>query len=127
MLKFQSLTRNGTSNNYRALHKAIKAGLVLSCHDLSEGGLAVAAAEMAFAGGVGVQLNDSLSVEELFSESNGRLLVEVANQNAGEFESTVTAASQVGVTNESDRLTADSAIDASLSELKEAWQAPLRY
>jgi phosphoribosylformylglycinamidine (FGAM) synthase-like enzyme len=35
---------------FRALHQAIKQGLILSCHDLSEGGLAVAAAEMAFAG-----------------------------------------------------------------------------
>ncbi len=41
---------------FRALHQAIKQGLILSCHDLSEGGLAVAAAEMAFAGGVGVEL-----------------------------------------------------------------------
>ena len=31
-------------------------GLVRACHDLSEGGLAVAAAEMAFAGGLGMEL-----------------------------------------------------------------------
>ena len=33
------------------------AGLVRACHDLSEGGLAVAAAEMAFAGGLGAQID----------------------------------------------------------------------
>src|SRR5262249_4065172 len=38
---------------FRALHEAIRQGKVRACHDLSEGGLAVAAAEMAFAGGVG--------------------------------------------------------------------------
>lgn len=38
------------------LHQAISAGLVQSCHDLSEGGLAVAAAEMAFSGGLGARL-----------------------------------------------------------------------
>ncbi len=38
------------------LHKAIDAGLVRACHDMSEGGLAVAAAEMAFAGGLGLQI-----------------------------------------------------------------------
>ena len=38
---------------FAALHQAIDAGLVRACHDLSEGGLAVAAAEMAFAGGLG--------------------------------------------------------------------------
>ena len=35
------------------MHEAIHAGFVRACHDLSEGGLAVAAAEMAFAGGLG--------------------------------------------------------------------------
>jgi phosphoribosylformylglycinamidine synthase len=40
----------------RALHAALRAGLVRSCHDLSEGGLAVAAAEMALAGGLGLEL-----------------------------------------------------------------------
>ena len=39
------------------MHRAIHAGLVRACHDLSEGGLAVAAAEMAFAGGVGAGVN----------------------------------------------------------------------
>ncbi len=32
-------------------------GLVRACHDLSEGGLAVAAAEMAFAGGLGAKIS----------------------------------------------------------------------
>ncbi len=40
---------------YRALHKAIKAGLVASCHDCSDGGLGVALAETAFAGGLGLE------------------------------------------------------------------------
>ena len=38
---------------FAAVHAAIRGGLVRACHDLSEGGLAVAAAEMAFAGGLG--------------------------------------------------------------------------
>src|SRR5262249_19682221 len=41
---------------FARLHAAIEGGLVRSVHDLSEGGLAVAAAEMAFAGGVGADL-----------------------------------------------------------------------
>ena len=41
---------------FRAVHRAITAGLVRSCHDLSEGGLAVALAEMAIAGGLGVEV-----------------------------------------------------------------------
>jgi phosphoribosylformylglycinamidine synthase len=41
---------------FTALHAAMDAGLVRACHDLSEGGLAVAAAEMAFAGNLGARL-----------------------------------------------------------------------
>ena len=44
-------------NTFAALHKAIYTGLVRACHDLSEGGLAVAAAEMAFAGGLGARIS----------------------------------------------------------------------
>ena len=42
---------------FAAMHQAIQAGLVRACHDLSEGGLAVAAAEMAFAGGFGADID----------------------------------------------------------------------
>ncbi len=42
---------------FRAVTKAIDEGLVKSCHDLSEGGLAVAAAEMAFASGYGLEID----------------------------------------------------------------------
>ncbi len=42
---------------FAALHSAIDAGLVRACHDLSEGGLAAAAAEMAFAGGLGAKIS----------------------------------------------------------------------
>jgi phosphoribosylformylglycinamidine synthase II len=42
---------------FEALHKAIKLKLVRACHDLSEGGLAAAAAEMAFAGDLGARIH----------------------------------------------------------------------
>ncbi len=75
---------------YRALHRAIHAGLVASLHDLSEGGLAVSAAEMAFAGGLGLRLAlDALHpdfVIALFAETNGCLLAEVAPEKADAFE-----------------------------------------
>lgn len=77
---------------YRALHKAIRAGLVVAAHDCSEGGIALALAEMALGGRLGAQVDlaevqDGLSAEGvLFSESNGRLLVEVAADNADRFE-----------------------------------------
>jgi phosphoribosylformylglycinamidine synthase len=66
---------------YRRLHRAIRSGRILSCHDLSEGGLAVALTEMAIAGGLGVDCpwlgHDDLTVA-LFSESTGRFVCEIA-------------------------------------------------
>jgi phosphoribosylformylglycinamidine synthase len=70
---------------YRGLHQAIRRGLVQSCHDVSEGGLAVAIAEMCIASGLGADI-DSLPHDDvttaLFSESAGRLVVEVAETDA---------------------------------------------
>jgi phosphoribosylformylglycinamidine synthase II len=80
---------------FRALHRAIRDGLVLAAHDLSDGGLAVAAAEMCLAGEVGARLTltsvpyegaEATDGALLFSESTGRFLVEVAPGSAGAFE-----------------------------------------
>ena len=73
---------------YRALHRAIQAGVVRACHDLSEGGLAVAAAEMCIGGRLGLEL-ELVSADPalaLFGESNGCLLVEVNPANAPALE-----------------------------------------
>src|SRR6185503_13762275 len=48
---------SSTPQVYRALHQAITNGLVKSAHDLSEGGLAVTAAEMCIGGRFGMELN----------------------------------------------------------------------
>jgi phosphoribosylformylglycinamidine synthase II len=78
----------------RQLHAAIERGLVRSAHDLSEGGLALAVAEMAFSGDIGAEI-DIQAVPFyggqkrhdviLFSESNSRFLVEVESSNAAAF------------------------------------------
>ncbi|MGI9518266.1 MAG: phosphoribosylformylglycinamidine synthase subunit PurL, partial [Pirellulaceae bacterium] len=85
------------AKTFDAMYQAISQGLVRSVHDLSEGGLAVAASEMAFAGGFGVEVdlasiqstadtpeNDALI--KLFAESNTRFLCEVAADHASRFE-----------------------------------------
>jgi len=75
----------------RAVHAALAAGLVRACHDLSEGGLAVAAAEMAFAGGIGARI-DAAAIpvrgapdlgRRLFAESASRFLLEVEPEQLG--------------------------------------------
>jgi len=73
---------------YRHLHQAMLEGLVWSCHDLSEGGLAVALAEMCIGGRLGARITD-LPHEDvttaLFSESQSRLIVEVAPNDLEKF------------------------------------------
>jgi phosphoribosylformylglycinamidine synthase len=73
-----------TPQVYHALHQTITRGLVRSAHDLSEGGLAVAAAEMCIGGRLGMSIA-ATSVAP-FSEVNGCLLVEVSPENASAFE-----------------------------------------
>ena len=78
----------------RKVAEAIANGLVASCHDCSEGGLAVALAEMAFAGGLGIEADlrglpknkdcDRIDAQ-LFSESNSRYIVEVEPKNYNSF------------------------------------------
>ena len=79
---------------YRAIHRAAREGLVRSCHDCSDGGLAVALSEMAFSGGIGAEVDlsavpvrgDLDDTALLFSESASRLLVEVEPERSGDFE-----------------------------------------
>lgn len=77
-----------TPQVYKALHTAINAGLIRSAHDLSEGGLAVAAAEMCIGGRLGLDITPHLSTRDLFGETTGCLLVEVSPANTALFEET---------------------------------------
>jgi phosphoribosylformylglycinamidine synthase len=127
---------------FRRLHQAIQSGLVRSCHDLSEGGLAVAAAEMAFAGGVGLDVTGLHGPGEslpdsvlLFSESTSRYLVEVTPENAAALESCLGGEiphRRIGQTCKEQRLrvaggSGEWVVWAELGPLKEAWQRPLRW
>ncbi|HJQ79515.1 MAG TPA: phosphoribosylformylglycinamidine synthase subunit PurL [Lacipirellulaceae bacterium] len=134
---------------FAAVHSAIRAGLVRACHDLSEGGLAVAAADMAFAGGLGVwigldnvpsplwEMEDEAAMEPLllFSESNSRFLCEVAVENASEFESLFRdiGVGRIGEIRDDGRMqvygnsSGAALIDADIRDLKEAWQATFRW
>lgn len=97
---------------FAALHAAMGQGLVRACHDLSEGGLGVALAEMAFAGGLGARVDlramprhgwqpaeqahpayspPQANLLLIFSESNSRFLCEVPPQRAAAFEAALHA------------------------------------
>jgi phosphoribosylformylglycinamidine synthase len=126
-----------------ALSSATAKRLVRACHDCSEGGIAVALAEMAFAGGLGASLElDTVPLGEridrddfiAFSESNSRFLVEVSPENAAAFEASmadtpcaragrVTEAGIVEITG----VKGHKIVSARIQDLKQAWQQPLKW
>jgi phosphoribosylformylglycinamidine (FGAM) synthase-like enzyme len=122
---------------------AIADGLVVSCHDCSEGGLAVALAEMAFAGGLGVEAdlrglprsdNCSRVDAQLFSESNSRYIVEVEPEKFDAFAKMMLNLpfGQIGKVTEEKILiikaeNGKKIIELDLDSLKQAWQKPLDW
>ncbi len=126
---------------FRALHRAMAEGLVRACHDCSEGGLAVAAAEMALGGGLGLEVNlgnvphapdvdraDTLA----FSESLARFIVEVKPDDAPAFEAMMAGlpVAQVGSVRGDERvvfndLDGQSVIETNLKALEHAWRGHL--
>jgi phosphoribosylformylglycinamidine synthase len=125
---------------FARLHQAITHGLVRSCHDLSEGGLAVAVAEMAFAGGVGADLTGLTGMgladaPLLFAESPTRFILEVRPGQTAALEECLgpdVPWRKLGQTIREPRLriaggSGEWVVWAGLDQLKEAWQKPLRW
>jgi phosphoribosylformylglycinamidine synthase len=124
---------------YRRLNEAMDSGHVRACHDLSEGGLGVSAAEMAFTGDLGLDLDlSTVPTSEamgddfvVFSESNGRLLVEVPPSHQKAFEAVMEGSTfaKVGIVTTEGRLTirkaGETLMDLTLEELIGAWKTPL--
>lgn len=73
-------------NNQKLVLTAIQAGLVASAHDLSEGGLAVGLAEAAFDQHLGFKIDFAGENTLLFSESQSRFVISVAQENQAAFE-----------------------------------------
>jgi phosphoribosylformylglycinamidine synthase II len=124
------------------LSRAIEMGLVKSCHDCSEGGVGVALAEMAFAGGFGASVDlGQVEMDELtgrsdialFAETPTRWICEVAPDDVKRFEIALEGfvSSPIGQTTEADKLrvmglSGRLVINSPLADLKEAWQGTLR-
>jgi phosphoribosylformylglycinamidine synthase len=127
---------------YRKIYSAIQGGLIRSCHDCSDGGLGVALAETAFAGGFGMEIdlrkvprtgldrNDSL----LFSESQSRFIVTIDPTKKSAFEALLGDAvyGEIGVVTDDEifrmvGLHGKTVVEANIYNLKEVWQKTLRF
>ena len=126
---------------FHTLHAAIAQRLVRACHDLSEGGLATALAEMSFAGELGLIVDleaaasrDNLTATELlFTESNSRFVIEVEPAFQAVVEKLfgglplvqlgrVSLAPDVQISRGTAKI-----IDKHWSELFQAWHSPLDW
>ena len=125
-----------------ALREAMQAGLIASCHDLSEGGLGVAVCEMLLGGDIGASIDlagvnpELRSDYKLFSESNTRWVVEVWKEEAERFEDLIKnkhervritkigetiGEKKVGICDRNKEL-----VNLSLDDVREAWSGKLR-
>ena len=125
---------------FKKVIKAIDLGLVKACHDLSEGGLGVAVAEMALAGGLGIQLDLRKVPRQkvcrddfvLFSESNSRFLIEIPAKEKAEFEALAkgVVCAEIGRVTENAELVVQGldgtvAVEASLVDMRRSWKETL--
>ena len=124
---------------YRRVERAMNCGIIRSAHDMSDGGLAVALAESAFAGGLGVTVNLSALPRTgvyrddflLFSESQSRFVLSISKASREAFERLFRGLPYaiIGEVREDERflvrgLQGNLVIDGDIARLKEAWRSP---
>ncbi|MBA3535633.1 MAG: phosphoribosylformylglycinamidine synthase subunit PurL [Tatlockia sp.] len=119
------------SDEITAIHRAIQSGLVLSAHDISEGGIAVALAEMSFKNKIGVNVfipGELENDKKLFSESGGFIL-EVSPHTLKELEQLLinhsVAFKIIGETTAAALLIMNSVINLPITAASSAWEQGL--
>ncbi len=126
---------------YERMHQAITGGLITAAHDISDGGLAVAVAEMALAGRIGADidvdkvpaLDCPLPEQRLYSESASRFVVTVADNNRAAFETLFAGdfLAALGTTTADGRLTlragSSTLASSAVEELAVAWKKTLDF
>ena len=127
-----------------ALNRAINNGYVVSCHDCSDGGMAVSLSEMAFAGGLGMRIqlggfsgskkngmkgagNEML----LFSESNSRFIAEVGEERKFISAMKGIPIRKLGILTDDGAFkifarNKDLIVDTDIKKMKSAWQSPFK-
>jgi phosphoribosylformylglycinamidine synthase len=123
---------------YRRLHECITGGIIRSCHDISDGGLAVAAAESVLGGRLGAKmqldkmLSDELTSETtrlLFSETPSRFVVSIAPGNKARFEAIMKGSkiAEAGSVTSDDMLVISKnekiCLDLSIRDIEKAWKS----
>ncbi len=123
------------------LHRSIVSGAILSCHDISEGGMITAVAEMCFGGKMGAEIQIPSEYEGrrdhwLFHETAGCFLLEVSKDRLAELQNSVGQIPFTVVGKVSTKLSPSPDLTVShnnhslfsvpVDELRESWQRPMR-
>ena len=118
-------------NQIFALTDCINEGLVLSCHDIADGGVASTVVEMTFGNGIGcdITINSDLPTDKILFSETGGFVLEVSPENAdavlsnfSKYESDVF---QVGTTG-SNTIQINRVVDMVISDAKKTWANGLR-
>ena len=116
---------------YKNNYNACQLGLINSCHDLSDGGLATAVAESSIGARLGVKLDikgENDRIDYLFNEAPGRFLVSVKAENRDAFEKQFSDVSfkHIGVVSSSDQvevtMDGEKVLTASMDKMLSAWK-----
>ena len=122
---------------FETMHQVIKTGLISACHDISDGGLALAAAEMCFGNMLGCELFlNKISYQGqkqddmiMFSESASRFIVEVEPDKRTEFEAAMkdVVCKNIGCVTEESKLvinglTGAVVVEDAITDLKSIWK-----
>jgi phosphoribosylformylglycinamidine synthase len=138
-LHVPQLAPHAFMKSYRALARAIREGLVASCHGIYRGGLGVHIALVAMGGGLGISMDLEKVPREgkegnhalLYSETPGRFIVTIDPKERSSFESLLDAIphGRIGTVSDGADLVVtgmggDALIRVPVAQLKEAWKRP---
>jgi len=133
MGKISAYSHESEQKSRQAIEHLNLNGLILSCHDISNGGLISALVEMTFENDIGVELilqeavkENSLSVEEyLFAETPGRYLIEVSSEQIEEVVSNLEPITQfqiIGKTTSQLSVKVNDEFELESKQLRKSWK-----
>ena len=123
---------NEVKNQIYAITDCIDNKLIKSCHDISDGGIAVALSEMTFENNIGcsVIIPGTLSVEKLLFSETGGFIIEVEDsetENVNEiFNNHNINLDLIGETSKDQKLVVNDVINIEVEEMKSLWTNGLR-
>ncbi|MBI2315310.1 phosphoribosylformylglycinamidine synthase [Candidatus Daviesbacteria bacterium] len=117
---------------FEAIYQGIQKNKILSCHDVSEGGVITAIFEMCVGGNMGVVIDTwevskpTSQVESLFNETAGTFIVEVKDEQVAKQLFSKMPFKILGKTQEEAMINLDKLFNVAVRDLKKTWQKPMR-